>query len=364
MLSNPPANESVKKIGVLMYGLLGDTLMRTPLLRELRALYADACIVAFVDPVGSEALALTKLPDKVVVLDRRKKPMRLDILARFAHIIRMRLESFDLMIDLYMGASSQLLATYSGARYKIFSGFEVTKNSWGGRPIPLSRQAFENPYHYSNSCLNSLKFLTPNAINLDTRPELDIDRFLTTSNSQKKSIVASDNHFFLISLGAGDPKKVPEIGKLAVVCKYVYDVTGYIPTVIQNPGQESLQASLVNELLKSGTPNQKLDLLNLEQIAVAMMAAKFVILPDSGLFHVAVGLGVNILAVFTHTNPELVRPKARNCTIIFDADKHIKDKATNLSFGSGTPSTERLLAITAAFLDEIRNSGANHVARG
>jgi ADP-heptose:LPS heptosyltransferase len=65
MLYNPPPRNEIKKIAVLMYGLLGDTLIRTPLLRELRVLYCDAVIVAFADQAGKNALDLTNLTDEI-----------------------------------------------------------------------------------------------------------------------------------------------------------------------------------------------------------------------------------------------------------------------------------------------------------
>ncbi len=358
MLYNPPPRNEIKKIAVLMYGLLGDTLIRTPLLRELRVLYCDAVIVAFADQAGKNALDLTNLTDEIIVLDRRKKRFRLDVLARIGHFLKLRLGSYDLIIDLYMGQTSQLMARYGGARYKIFAGFEQTMSNWVKLPLALTHYNFKNPYHCSNFCLNALGFLTTSHVSLSTRPALDVNRLRSTLRSQDIKKIIDTESFFLVSLGSGDPRKVPDLSKVLAVCSYTFRETGFIPIAVKNPGQEHLQASLVAGLTKAKIPFQALNYLTLEQISSLMLKARFVILPDSGLFHIATGLGVNILALFTYTNPELVRPDAENCTIVFEPDDLCRSETNGLPFGAGTPSTDELLSITSSFLARLESREA------
>ena len=359
MLCNLPARNEIRKIAVLMYGLLGDTLIRTPLLRELRALYCDAAIVAFADQSGKKALDLTKLTDEVIVLDRRKKRFRLDAFSRIGHFLKLRLGSYDLIIDLYMGKTSQRMTRYSGVRYKLFAGFEQTKSNWVKYPLALSHYNFRNPYHCSNFCLNALGFLTTSHVNLSTQPTLDMNRLKSISRSKELKEIINIGSFFLVSLGSGDPRKVPDLASVLAVCGYTYRKTGAIPTAIKNPGQEHLQASLVTGLTEAKIPFQALNELTLEQISALMLRAKFVILPDSGLFHIATGLGINILALFTYTNPELVRPEADSCTIVFEPDDLCRSETNGLPFGAGLPSTDKLLSITSRFLARVENREAD-----
>jgi ADP-heptose:LPS heptosyltransferase len=349
-----PHADAIQKIVVLMYGLLGDTLIRTPLLRELRRLYPNACIVTFVDPSGRDALSLTDLTDRVIVLNRKKKALRFDIFSRVTHFFQLRLESADLVIDTYMGRTSQLMAKYSGAQFKIFAGFEETTSNWGLRRLLIPQFVFGNPHHICNSFLNSLAFLTRDPINLSTQPALDIVRLSAIKNQQSRVNKLNNQKFFLVSLGAGDPKKIPETTKVKEICKYIYDRNGLIPVIIKNPRQEYLQESLVNKLEICNVPVKPLPLLNVKQVATLMLEAKFVMVPDSGLFHIAVGLGINTLAFFTHTNPELVRPTARNCIIVFEAREESVSH-NRLPCGNGTPSTAKLLATVSGFLNDLDN---------
>jgi ADP-heptose:LPS heptosyltransferase len=354
-----PTPNTIRTIGVLMYGLLGDTLIRTPLLKQLRILYPRAEITVFVDPSGRDALSLTNLPDKMVVIDRRQKFMRVDIFYRVLHLIAIRRVTYDLLIDLYMGRSSRFVARNSGARFKIFAGFEETNCSWGLPTLPVSQFKLNNPYHCSGPALNALAFLTPHRTTLSTKPILDLQRLSALAMSHEVQKGAAPCHFFLISLGAGDPKKIPDIENMGAICKYVHDHTGYVPLVLRNPGQEYLQDLLLGVLTKSNVPVQKIGALSLEEVTSYMLRAKFVIVPDSGLFHIAVGLGVNILAFFTYTNPNLVRPEARNCRIVFRPEEIGEGGGDKLPHGFGMPSIEQIRSIVSSFLRDVVRTEVN-----
>ena len=337
-----------------MYGLLGDVLMRTPVLRELRVLYPEGAIVALVDPIGKEALRLTNLIDDLIVLDRNKRVLTLYFWHKVIHLLKVRHAQFDLLIDLYSGQSSRQLVKFSGARYQIFSEFGKVRTNFAysleGKADLFS---FENPHHLGNASLRVFSAITAAAINCCTRPALDIDRLLTRLMKRNEKLGTSRGCFFLVSLGAGDPKKIPDIVTIARVCELVFKTKGYTPRVIKNPGNEILQETLVDELQKRAVPVQPLELLGLEDIACEMLASRFLITPDSGLFHLAIGLGVRVLSFFTYTNPELVRPNAKNCLMLFEPDFGSAHTTTTLPFGKGTPAPEKVLEATTVFLSSI-----------
>lgn len=341
---------SARRIGVLLYGLLGDVLIRTPFLRELRSLYPDSQIIAFVDKSGREALELTNLVDKKVVVSRVKRRFRSDIFLRFFNILKLRYFQFDLLIDLYVSRSSNIEALCSGATYRIRCGFEnPTANFLVQSYASLNSYRFINSHHYGNSSLRSLAFLTFSNVNLSTRPAIDMSRLSALASTNRN---ISDS-FFLISLGAGDSRKVPSMDEMAVLCKHIWKTKGYLPVIVRNPGQENLQSALKAELLLSNIPTHALEELSLGEIAALMLNAKLVITPDSGLFHIAVGLGVELLAFFTYTNPELVRPESKNVTIFFNPVASNDTGETFLPFGNGLPPIDSVLATASSVLNRL-----------
>ena len=66
-------NEKIDTICVLMMGLLGDVLMRTPLIKELKNLYPNEKIIVIVDPIGKEVLQNNPDIYEIIVLNRSKK---------------------------------------------------------------------------------------------------------------------------------------------------------------------------------------------------------------------------------------------------------------------------------------------------
>jgi ADP-heptose:LPS heptosyltransferase len=341
-----------RRIGILLYGLLGDVLIRTPFLRELRALYPDAKIVAFVDQSGLKALELTNLVDETVVVSRARRVFRSDLLFRIFNILKLRCFQFDLLIDLYVSKSTTIEMLLSGATYRIRSGFEnPTANFLVQSYDLLNPYRFINSHHYSNSSLRSLAFLTFSKVNLSTRPALDMSRLSALASTTRKI----SGSFFLISLGAGDPRKVPGIDEMAVLCKHIWKTKGYLPVIVRNPGQENLQSALRAELLSSNTPSYALEASSLGEIAALMLNAKIVITPDSGLFHVAVGLGVELLAFFTYTNPALVQPESKKVTIFFNPVTSNETREMFLPFGNGLPSIESILTTASSVLNRLDN---------
>ncbi|MBA1432131.1 MAG: hypothetical protein FAF04_00710 [Epsilonproteobacteria bacterium] len=62
--------KNIEKIGVLMFGLLGDVILRTPVLHALKEIYPNAKIVAFVDSIGKAVLENNSDVDEIIVFDR------------------------------------------------------------------------------------------------------------------------------------------------------------------------------------------------------------------------------------------------------------------------------------------------------
>jgi len=349
-----PRKDELKRICLIMFGLLGDVLIRTPLLRELRSLYPDAEITAFVDQPGRSALSLSRLVDKIVVINRSKQIARLYILRKLRYFAEIRFGSFDLVIDLYMGRSSQLMTKCSGAPYQIFTGVEDTRFKIGKKTYVASKSFnFFNPHHLGCQFLRALFFLTPDRPNLCTRPEVGIDRLQFDANSSTTNRDSVDKSYFLVSVGAGDEKKIPDLNTLAKLCLVIYEEKGLTPLIIKNPGMEYLQRSFSHELTTLGVPFRAADIMDLEAIAALMLSVRFVIVADTGLLHLAIGLGVKTMAFFPYTNPELVRPDAKDYISIFEPDTSSKPIPGLLPYGLGTPSIEDLLRMTLSFRNRI-----------
>lgn len=300
----------IKKICIINVGLLGDVLMRTPVVREIRKIFPSALIYCVADPVGVEILSLNSHVDFLYKLNRSKKNKFQYYLEKLKAQCYMLENNFDLIIDMYGGESTNAMMKLNFATYKI--GF-VNGKPWSNTLGYKERTVYlQNPYHLTHNYFKLLYFFEED-YNNSTKPVLkyhdstykEIENYINTFSSKDIQM----KKLFLVSLGSGGLEKILDFKKQFSVIKYIHKEYGYIPAVISNPGQEFLQESFINDHLgQSNIPYIKLKKLDLDEVSSLMDMVNFVYLPDTGLYHMAVGLSVPILCIFTHTNPILVQP--------------------------------------------------------
>lgn len=111
--------ENINTIGVIMFGLLGDVFMRTPLLKALKELYPNAKVFACVDPIGAVILENNPHCDELLVVNRSKKKRVQYYINKVTTLFKIRAQKPDLMIDLYNGGSSPMSVFLSSAKYRL-----------------------------------------------------------------------------------------------------------------------------------------------------------------------------------------------------------------------------------------------------
>ncbi len=327
-------NEKIDTICVLMMGLLGDVLMRTPLIKELKNLYPNAKIIVIVDPIGKEVLQNNPDIYEIIVLNRSKKNIFKYLYRKIEIQIKIIIKSFDLVIDLYGGSSTYNMTKLSLSKYQI--GFKSGK-IWTNKIFIKNELEinFKNKYHLTNKLFEIFRYFDLKIDNLDTTPFL-----YTTTESEiniKEYIKSFEySNYYLISLGSGGIEKILDMSLTFELIKYIYEKYNMIPAVILNPGQEYLQKQLINDFL---IPNNikyiQLKYLSIEDLAILMKLSDFIIVPDTGLYHMAVAIKIPIYSIFTYTNPKLVEPTNGIYKLVFKEDKTLEEnKKLVLKFGT------------------------------
>jgi ADP-heptose:LPS heptosyltransferase len=346
--------DHVKKIGVVMLGLLGDVLMRTPVLRELRKAFPKAQIICIVDPIGAEVLRLTSLADQVLITNRSKTSRVRYILEKIALFWRVRCCRFDVAIDLYGGKTGEALVNISQATCRFYVEFSKVRSNPN---FPIKHQLeFKNPFHLTNPLLRVSEYFEYEDPSVETRPFLNTKKIESSVSKDLLSDVGlSGQPFVLISLGSGDPEKIPPLKPLTELLKFFSQTHGLNVAIVRNPGQEFLQSDLNSRLNEVNVAHTNLSSLQLAEIAYLMARAKLCILPDSGLFHLAVGVGAATLGVFTHTNPELVRPNTSRVEFCYREDStKQRSHLFDLPHGSRNLNADELITACEKLLERIK----------
>jgi ADP-heptose:LPS heptosyltransferase len=308
--------ENIHKIGVIILGLFGDVLIRTPILKNLRSMFPEAEIVAIVDKIGVEVLRYNPHVDRTIAFHRNRNKLK-NNLFKIYDIWQVRQEKFDLLVNIYDGGSTPIVSRLSGAPHRL----GITKRSPGTYTMthPILRQSHEK-HHIG---LNFLKVLHPlgKPIDFDTKPIFVIPQ--ATLKSIEKHFVESIDfqNTYVINFGSGGAEKIMDFQKYFQLVRYLYERYNLIPAIIKNPGQEYLQEKFIEEFLQgSDIPYKALPSLSLHELGALMQLVRFFITPDTGLLHMAIALDVKTLAIFTYTNPKLVDPQTENFVACFQPD--------------------------------------------
>lgn len=293
-----------------MLGLMGDVLLRTPMVREIRRLYPSSEIVAIVDPVGQHVLQHNNTIDRLIVMNRNRNNKYRYFSNKVLVQFQLLKEHFDLVIDLYGGKSTFKMMRLSNAKFQV--GFKKGKK-WVNQKHLQKYIAvdlhFANPHHLTNKLFQLLTFFEDYNDELDTTPNV-----ARTEEAHRKiqdyCKVSNIKNFFLVSLGSGGIEKILALTKTCNLIQKIYKEHHIVPAIVRNPGQEYLQEELIQmHLIPNDIPYFKLDVLNLDELVSIMQLSKFFVVPDTGLFHLAVGAKIPILGIFTYTNPLLVEPQ-------------------------------------------------------
>ena len=340
---------NVRSIGVVMFGLMGDVILRTPLLREIRKAFPRATITCIVDPIGMDVLQLSASVDCLIPTNRKVSGLNY-LLEKLKLQLRVIAARFDLLIDFYGGASSAGLVALSCAKHRmIVRDATVTSNT----PTRgnLSRPEAKNPFHTINGAFEILKFFDYPNKSVDTSPDLTCA--IKTNENWRFGLEMPGTNFYVVSLGSGDPKKYINCSTLSQLCRWLFSRHNLIPVIVQNPGQEGLQRDLSGLLEKFRVPHRNLPALSLEDLSLILLDSKFLIVPDTGLFHFGLALRIPVLGVFTYTHPLLVTPDNRLVEFCFREDQ--KSNATLGGLPVGTPdlSVRELIRSCKALLTRI-----------
>jgi len=103
------------RILLIMLGLIGDTLMRIPVARAIRNTWPGAHIAAVCEPLTAPILAHNPLFDEVQIFDRRG----LSYIQQAQFYWNLGRARHDVVIDLYHGARTPLMAWCTGAPRRV-----------------------------------------------------------------------------------------------------------------------------------------------------------------------------------------------------------------------------------------------------
>ncbi len=285
------------RVLAILYGLVGDTLMRLPALRALRTRHPGLHLTALCEPLLAPALRADPLFDRVIASERHGAGP----LAFWRLVRELRRGRYDVALDFYYGGRTPLLAWLSGARRRI----GPAKSRWArlllSDPVPFPLP----PIHMVDRHLEIVRPLGVTALQRSWEFPLPA----AANRSLRAALAAAGlgdvpaGRDIVVAAGAGDISKRWDDDLLRqALARIAAGGLGPDRRVLLVADQRA-PASLVELAALPGvTPLPPLDL---AQLGALFARAALVIVPDTGPLHVALGCAPRVLTFYQATDPAL-----------------------------------------------------------
>ena len=282
--------EQIQSIGLCIFAAIGDALLASSLIADLRKAFPSSKITVFATPANAAAFDLITAYDDLVLVP---------ITHPVAAIERVRAHPVDILIDISQWSRiGALIAAFSGARWTI--GFETKDQN---RHFSYDFSVKHSPKVHELDNFRAL--LAPLGIAAASMPPIDYSSFASINclNIKQPCLVlhpwASGNHFEL--------REWPASSWAALACRIID--SGYGVVITGGTGDRDRADALCQEIMRilDGVPPESL--LNLAGKANLMTTAAYlngssaVVAVNTGTMHLAALLEKPLIALHGPTNP-------------------------------------------------------------
>jgi heptosyltransferase-2 len=292
---SPDAPSVPKRILVIQTAHLGDVVLSTPLLRELRRSHPDAHIALLTTSVGRDLLSGSRWLDEILVYDKRWN--RRGVPSYLRMIRRLLGSSFDVGIAAQRSIRTGMLLTFSRSRIRI--GFRGAPGAWAyNRTVRRERGA-----HVVDRYL-ALAAPLGGEINADRGPKLEVDSGARRRVDRLLEGVGGDRARGIVCIAPGATwltKRWPADRFAAAAREVAF--RGWTPVLIGSPDETSLCREVAEQ---SGETT--LDLAgstSIPELVALIERSSLLVANDSGPAHIAAAVGTPVVQIFGPTVPEL-----------------------------------------------------------
>jgi len=306
-----PAPESIRRILVIEPWHIGDVVLATPFLRELRHRYARAKISILAKPHARELLESSGLVDDVIAFDlpwtaqQNKLRRSLRSLREIRSlVVTLRARRFDMTVDSRMDIRSNLLAAMTGAPYRL--GYDLGGGGW---LLTHSLASDRDKSHKIDDWL-ALLGLLPNAANVTERPRPTLvvtDEERSRARRKLRAVGASAGPLIAYHPGGSHPGKRWPRERFEALMRALTTSIGGSHVVLLGPGENDPRAWATNGIVVREPLREMMALLTCCDVLVCN---------DSGPMHVADALGVPVVAIFEVGNPQWFGPSGKRAIVI------------------------------------------------
>jgi lipopolysaccharide heptosyltransferase II len=294
--------DHIHKTLIIKLRAIGDVVLSTAVLPNLRAAYPDSELHFLVESSGKEILEGNPYTDRIIVLPR-KEWEELNRTSRWLKnwqfMKQLRSEHYDLVFDLFGNPRSAILTWITGARHRVGFSFRGRKIAYNHRVIPRGDRIHEVAFN-----LDALI-----SFGIPVRNK-DISFFVKESDQsslkkwmQKKGLDDS----FVVGLHTWGSWSAKRWGleKFAQLADHLIEYYDARILLLWGPGEKD-HARRVQKL---GSNRMILaPPTTLKELGALLSLCDLVVANDSGPMHIATAVGTPTVGIFGPTNWKLQGP--------------------------------------------------------
>lgn len=302
-----------KKILILRYRFIGDTILTVPFLRNLRYAEPDAFIAWVVAPGSSEVVAGIPYVDELIYWDpltihADTRGTHRSLSAKLAYIMKLRDTGYDKVYVLKRSFSSAIMAFLSGAGERV--GFNTE-----GRGLLLTKSI---PYSHDRHEMQS--FL--DVLRADGVPI--VDDYLESWESPEEGAeaeellsgagVSAHDRLLVVHPFASMSGKSWAMENYAALAKRMVTV-GFRPVIVGAPADNEVLERYLHLF-----PAEALNFVGRCKLRVTMAILRrshLYVGNDSGVMHLAAAVGLPLVALFGPTSPQRFGPWGDKVKVLY-----------------------------------------------
>ncbi|MEA2030622.1 MAG: D-glycero-beta-D-manno-heptose 1,7-bisphosphate 7-phosphatase [candidate division Zixibacteria bacterium] len=280
----------MKRILVIRFGSLGDVILTSPTILNLKISYPESRLTFLTKERFRQIVERFDGVDDVITLQSNTGLRNLSKL-----LVKLGREHFDIVVDLHGNPRSWLVRKILAAPQTVV----YPKRRWERRQAIDSEnlpKTWPHTIDLYNDCLRQLDGLSPAMNPVLIPPELETD------NSEIYRKLNSNNQWILIAPGAAHPTKQWPLERFAEVSEELHDKYG-ANIIWAISSFDNVSTSYIGSL-GSDAVIELVDL-PIEKLASIIAHCRLTIANDSGIAHLSSAVGTPVIALFGPTHPVL-----------------------------------------------------------
>jgi lipopolysaccharide heptosyltransferase II len=280
-------NEKIEKVLVVKLRAIGDVLLSTPVIKNLRYNFPNAKIDFLTEPPSKEIIEGNPFVDELIIFEREDNNPK--------KFLNLRKRKYDLVIDLFCNPRSALITFITGAKFRVGYAFRGRSYAYNIKLKPRS-----GVYHNVEFNLDALRAIGLEIVDkkiyipLSDESEKFAEKFWRENNLNEKIVVA------LNPSGTWGTKRWG-LDKFAQLGDKISEKFNAKILILWGNENELEDAKKISSMMKTKPilPPKT----NLKQLASILKRCSFMISNDSGPMHIATAVETPTLGIYGPTNP-------------------------------------------------------------